>query len=397
MSPYALLCTSGLVAIFSSTMAKSPVLPLYASYLGVGPLGIGIVASVSPVAGITCSVLAGVFADRYGNKRMLTVAAFVFFTAPLLYLLAANVMLLSLVRFYHGLATAIMVPVSMAVISGIYAERKGEALGMFSSATLAGRFFAPIVGGAILGYLATNPHAGFNAVYLVCSAAGLITLLLMSRLPKDNIRRVKTKRTDVLKMLSELTTHRGILLTGGVEAAVLFAYGTFETFLPLYLINKGMNAYEIGAVLSAQIISVALTKPVMGKLSDKYGRSSQIAAGILLCAVFMSLIIYAKGIIVSMIVSIAFGLSMSVVTSATSALIGDLSRKEQLSSSMGVFASIMDIGHTTGPLASGIIAACFGIGKVFLFSSALLLIVFSIFTASCRSAKMGFTVTKDAG
>lgn len=384
MSPYVLLCTSGLFAIFSSAMAKSPVLPLYASYLGVGPLGIGIIASVSPVAGITCSVLAGVLADRYGNKRMLIVASLIFFTAPLLYLLAVNVMLLSLVRFYHGLATAIMVPVSMAVISGIYEERKGEALGMFSSATLAGRFFAPIVGGAILGYLISNPRLGFNAVYLVCSVAGLITLVLILQLPKDNISRVKTKRTEVLKVLRELTTHRGILLTGGVEAAVLFAYGTFETFLPLYLINKGMSAYEIGAVLSAQIISVALTKPVMGKLSDKYGRPSQIAVGILLCAVFIGLIFYAKGIVVSIIVSIAFGLSISVVTSATSALIGDLSLKEHLSSSMGVFASIMDIGHTTGPLVSGIIAAYFGIGKVFLVSSALLLMVFSIFIAHRR-------------
>ncbi|MBF0567493.1 MAG: MFS transporter [Nitrospirae bacterium] len=373
------MCISGAFAIFSSTMAKSPVLPLYASYLGVGPLGIGIIASVSPIAGITCSALAGVFADRYGGKRMLTVASVIFFTAPLLYLLAVNVVLLSLVRFYHGLATAIMIPVSMALISSTYAAKKGEALGMFSSATLAGRFIAPIAGGAVVGYLASTPRLGFNTVYLICSVSGLITLVLISQLPKDNIIKVQATRTDVVKALKELTTHRGILLTGGVEAAVLFSYGTFETFLPVYLINKGMNPYEIGAVLSAQIISLALTKPVMGKLSDKYGRSSQITVGILLCAIFIGLIIYANGIIAAMVLSIAFGLSISVVTSATSALIGDMSLKGQLSSSMGVFASIMDIGHTTGPLVSGIIAAYFGIGKVFIVSAAVLLIMFSTF------------------
>jgi MFS family permease len=215
----------------------------------------------------------------------------------------------------------------------------------------------------------------------MCAAGGLITLVLVSQLPKDNIQTVKTRHTDVVLMLKGLATHKGILLTGGVEAAVLFSYGTFETFLPIYLINKGMSPYEIGAVLSAQIISVALTKPVMGRLSDRYGRSSQIAVGILFCAIFIGLIGDAKGLIVTVIVSIAFGLSVSVVTSATSALIADLSLKEQLSSSMGIFASIMDIGHTAGPLVSGIIAAYFGIGKVFIVSTAVLLTVLLTFMA----------------
>jgi MFS family permease len=388
VSTYRLVCVAGLFAIFSSTMAKSPVLPLYAAYLGAGPKGIGFAAAVSPLAGIIFSVPAGALADRYGNRRVLLLSSAIFFTAPLLYLMVSSVAGLAVVRFYHGLATAAFIPVAMAAISRMHDENRGEALGMFSSATLLGRFFAPMAGGAILGLLAMkNPAVGFKSVYAVCAAFGLITLLIVSRLPKDAGGQADGQRVGhgsarvggVLKTLLELVSHGGILITALVEAAVLFAYGAFETFLPLYAIKLGMGAYEIGAILSSQIISVALTKPLMGKFSDKYGRTGQINAGLLLCAVSVGFISRADGFFACLGLSVLFGLSVSVVTSATSARIADLSRKEQLGSSMGMFASVMDMGHSTGPLVAGMIAAYLGLEKVFMISASVLISAFVVF------------------
>ncbi|KWT81180.1 MFS transporter [Candidatus Magnetominusculus xianensis] len=389
MSAYVILCVSGLFAIFSTTMAKSPVLPLYASYLGVGPSGIGVIASISPLSGILFSIPAGILAERYGSRRMLLVSAGIFVTAPLCYLLASNVFYLSVVRFYHGLATTIFVPVSMSVISRLYADRKGEMLGMFSSSTLIGRFIAPIVGGVVIGLLASDPRSGFNAVYVICAAAGGVAAIFFIRLPEDRDAHSKSQiksqnnsqRGDMAKTLRELFTRRAILTTSCVEAAVSFSYGTFETFLPLHLISKGLGPYEIGAVLSVQIISIALSKPVMGRFSDKYGRINQIIVGLMLCAIFSGLIHYAYNLVSGIVISILFGLCISVVTSAASALIADLSHKEQLSSSMGIFASVMDIGHTAGPLASGIVAAYMGLGRVFLVSSSVLAAALIMFMA----------------
>jgi MFS family permease len=379
-----LLCAAGLFAIFSSTMAKSPVLPLYAAYLGAGPRGIGFAAAVSPLAGIIFSIPAGVLADRYGNRRMLLLSSVVFFTAPLLYLPVSGVIGLAVVRFYHGLATAVFIPVAMAAISRMRVENRGEALGIFSSATLLGRFFAPMAGGAIIGLLAVNPATGFKTVYAVCAASGLITLLMVSRLPRDiggqmgGQGRARVGR-GFSKTFLELLTHGGILITALVEAAVLFAYGAFETFLPLYAIKRGMGAYEIGAILSSQIISVALTKPLMGRFSDRYGRAGQINAGLLMCSFSVGLFTWADGFAACLALSVLFGLSVSAVTSATSARIADLSRRDRLSSSMGVFASVMDMGHSTGPLVAGMVAAYLGLGRVFVISAAVPIAAFGVF------------------
>ena len=74
-SPFILLCTTGLFAIFSSTVSKSPVLPLFATHLGAGPLGVGIIASVSAVTGIAASIPAGTLSDKFGRKKMLIFSA----------------------------------------------------------------------------------------------------------------------------------------------------------------------------------------------------------------------------------------------------------------------------------------------------------------------------------
>ena len=65
-------------------------------------------------------------------------------------------------------------------------------------------------------------------------------------------------------------------------------------------------------------------------------------------------------------VSILLGLSISVVTSASAAYIADLSKKGSHGSAMGMLGSIMDIGHTTGPIVGGVLALSYGLTVSFL-------------------------------
>ncbi len=373
-SPFLLLCTTGLFAIFSSTISKSPVLPLFATHLGADPSVVGMVAAVSAFTGIIASIPAGILSDRLGKKRMLLLSAFVFASAPFLYLLITEIWQLAVIRFYHGLATAIFIPVAMAMIANLFHSERGERMGWFSTSTLIGRFMAPVVGGIIIGAMALNPDIGYKIVYLVCGAAGILVLFLALKIPNpDGEIKNNQKWEETLKTLRTVISNKGILLTSAVEAAILFAYGTFETFLPLYSIKMGLSAYEIGIFLSAQVITLAFTKPVMGRFSDKHERKPQIFAGAIIGAVCIGSFSLFTSFVPLLFLSILFGLALSIVTSATSALIADLSRKETHGSAMGTLGSVMDIGHTTGPLVSGFIAAYFSIALSFIGASVILL------------------------
>jgi len=380
ITPFFLLCISGLFAIFSSTISKSPVLPLFTEHLGATPTGVGIIAGVSAFTGIIASIPAGIFSDRLGRKRMILFSAIIFSTAPFLYLFVTNIWQLALVRFYHGFATAIFIPVAMALVADYFHEERGEKMGWFSSSTLAGRFLAPIVGGSVLGVLAFNPSISYKAVYLICGIAGLITLMLILGLPNP---RSKENKGYSGRELSEsfriVITNKTILTTCIVEASILFAYGTFETFLPLYSKSIGLTTYEIGIFLSSQIITLAMTKPMMGKFSDRHGRKPQIFVGAIIGSLCIGGFFFFESFISLLILSTLFGFCLSIVTSATSAFIADLSREDTRGSAMGTLGSIMDIGHTTGPIVAGIIASSFGIGYSFIGAAIVLTAVAFIF------------------
>lgn len=383
--PFIWLCGTGLFAIFSSTISKSPVLPLLAAHLECSPSEVGIIASVSTLTGVLFSLPAGLLSDRFGRKNLLRVSLVVFASAPFLYLLSVNTWQLALVRFYHGLATAVFTPIAMALVADIFQTQRGERLGWFSTATLIGRSMAPMVGGSVLGAAALHPAMGFKVVYGICGIAGILALLAGFRIQAPAVEHRKAQSLQSsFRAFRSVISNQGILWASLVEAGILFAYGTMETFLPLYAGLHGMNPYKIGILLSGQILTLVLTRPMMGRFSDRHGRIRQIFWG----AVFGAFCIGSLGIFTSffplLCASILFGFSLSTVTSATSAFIADMTTPESRGAAMGVFGSVMDIGHSMGPLAGGVISGYFGFGNCFLAASLALLAVAGFFYAMTK-------------
>jgi MFS family permease len=373
LSPFTVLCGAGLFAIFSSTISKSPVLPLFATHLGAGPSEVGLIAAVSAFTGVVFSIPAGMLSDKLGKRTMLLFSAAIFASAPFLYLMVNSLWQLALVRVYHGFATAVFIPVATAMVSELFHKERGEKIGWFSTATLIGRFIAPLAGGGIIGAFVFTPELSYRMVYLVCGTAGIITLLLMFRIPVTAEKQNKKQSwQETIRIFKTVIASRRILITSAVEASILFAYGTFETFLPLYSLNLGLSAYDVGLFLSSQVITLALMKPVMGKFSDRHGRQPQIFLGALMGAFCIGGFSFSQSFALLLVLSIFFGFSLSVVTSATSAFIADLSRVEGRGSAMGILGSIMDIGHTAGPLVSGVVATYFGFSRSFLGASIIL-------------------------
>ena len=420
-SPFLLLCATGLFAIFSSTLAKSPVLPLFAGHLGADAAGIGLMAALGPLTGILGSIPAGLLADRYGRRRMLLLAALIFATAPLLYLPADNLLLLGLARIYHGLATAIFMPVALALVSDLFAQGRGERIGWFTSATLAGRFMAPLAGGLLLANLGLPPTVAFQVVFLVCFVGGLGSLLLALGIgevkksaaasgqvtgqgarqeagqaaagkevgqeagqaagwEQDQVTgQVPEPGREMYAAFRRVAATPGVLPAAVAQAAVLFLYGVFETFLPLRLLAVGMGAGEAGFLISLQIITLALSKPLLGRFSDQHGRRGQIFWGLLAGAGVMGLLAMATSFVLLLVAAVVTGLVLAAVTSAAIAMIADLSPPADRGAAMGILSSIMDVGHAAGPLLAGLIALYYGLPAALLATAALIALAALLF------------------
>lgn len=350
----------GFLGIFSTTMSKNPVLPLFVKSLSGNETVVGLIAAISPMAGILFSFPVGMLADRWGKKRLLLIAAFVFLVAPLLYLLVSNPYWLIPIRFFHGIATAILGPVASAFIVSAYPESKGEKLGLYSSATLIGRTLAPLLGGALISsFLFLGSTMSYRAVYMAAFFLGVPVLVLTLTLKSsDRAGHSGIKRptlADFGRSLADFARNRRLFSTSLVEMATYFAFGCMETYLPVLLSSRGVPAYQIGLIFSLQILAIALTKPLFGKLADTVDRRIQILFGIVFLAVFIAAVPLFQGTIEIAVIGVLFGLAMSVSTVATSTYVADVAKQENLGASLGALSSIMDIGHSSGPFVAGVV------------------------------------------
>ena len=376
----------GFFAIFSTTISKNPVLPLYSSAIGANDTVIGLIAAFSPLAGILFSFPVGVLSDHLGRRRLLILSGAVFLSAPLLYLFITDPLWLIPVRFFHGTATAILGPVISAVIAERFPTNKGEMLGQYASATLIGRTIAPLAGGAIITYFMMSPGLLPYRIVYVTAALAAVPVFIMTLMYHEN----RSSTIDVLPFAvfreSFITFFSNPRLRGTacVDMATYFAFGSFETFLPVFLSGKGIDPYQTGIIFAVQVVIIAATKPFFGRIADKVDKRIQIAAGLLITGCSVAVIPAASSFGMFLLVSAIFGLGMSISTVATSAYIADIARKEQLGASMGALSSIMDIGQSAGPFITGVVITAAGYSTGFLASFILVIAVTGIFAWSVR-------------
>lgn len=366
---FALIAFIGGLAILSSTLSKTPVLPLFAHALHATPAEIGWIVMASTIPGVLISYPAGALSDYLGSRRLLLASLVVFATAPFLYLLVKTAPQLMAVRFYHGFATAIFGTVANAAIAERYTTERAARLSTYSSVTIVGRSIAPFLGGSLISL------ASFHAVYIACAISGVLALgagLLL----KDHAPRPKAK-LELPHFWASLTTvlrDRGIMLVSGVEAAQYLVFGAIEAFLALFAASLGIPAWEIGIILGVQLVSIVFAKPLMGKVSDRVGRRRVILPGLLIGAASIALLPFAPSFVGLSVLSLTFGIGFATVTSSTSALVADLTRDGRYGSSMGVLRTVMDVGQSIGPVLTGWMVGVVGYGSAFTLLAAILVL-----------------------
>jgi len=155
--------------------------------------------------------------------------------------------------------------------------------------------------------------------------------------------------------------------------------------LPIYMDKMlHFNALQIGFVMGIQVVSMLLAKPLMGRMSDRRGRVPFIIGGLLLGAVTIILMPLASNLFVLAALSIGFGLTVATVTASTSALVTEIAGSSAHGSSIGVLSSVMDIGHSVGPLVTGMVVGAVSFMAGFGLAAVLLLVGAVIFAMEMR-------------
>ena len=373
----------GLFAILSSTMSKNPVLKPFATSLGTPDDLLGIVASASTIPGILISLPAASLSDVFGRRKVLLFAAFVFASAPFLYLGVNSWWTLAIVRFYHGFATAIFVPVAEASIATLFPSKRGERISIFNSFMASGRALAPFLGGYIL--FATNES--FFTLYVAVGIAGVTAFVVATLFLAEKrtfATELATQEKSPRKMFSGWLTiikNTGVLGVSFVQATQYFVFASVEFFLVGYLTDVvKMDILSVGFITGSEIAALVVARPLIGRASDRLGRTKPIVAGIVASCVLVAAIPFTTQFPLLLLLAVGYGVSFAAVLSSTSPMVCELVPATLVGASMGFLSTTMDIGQTLGPIVSGVIfASNLRYLGMFLFLSLLLIISIAVF------------------
>lgn len=387
MDAFKNLCTVGFLARFSYALARNPVLPLFALFLGAGPEAIGLAVGISTVTGIFFKLPSGALSDVVGRRRTMLAGLVVFGVMPFAYLFISSYSALVAVRFLHGLATAIYGPVAMAVVADVAGSRKGEMLSWFSSVGIIGTLLGAPIGGFILdaGQSGGPVLWQFRLVFAVSALAGVAALVLGLRTlgVKERVEhgvgfgeRLRRFREGIREVLSD----RRIVTASSMEGVQNMTMGALEAFLPVYAVTVvGLSEFQAGLLWGAQIVVTMLSKPLMGRVSDSHGRRPLIVAGLVLCGASFAAVPFMQGFWTLLMASLVFGLGEALVTSSSAAMVADLCRERHFGSAMGAFGTIFDVGHASGPILGGLLVGWMGYQVSFPLMASVLFLAIPIF------------------
>ena len=354
---FAVLCTIGVFCFISYNMVRMPVLALFAESLGASPERIGVIVSVSTLTGVFLKLPSGALSDIYGRRMLLRIGVIAFGVPPFFYPFISDLELLTLLRLFHGLATAIFAPSALATVAELYRERRGAVLGTYTACTQSGALLGPFIG----GYL-TFAY-GFSSAFLTAGLFGCAAIAMFYSLhlspppPRMADKDLPSVWAEMWRGLSIVARNRKVLITSSTDAAKMIANGALMAFLPLYGVSVGLHAGEVGLLFTVQSLTSFISKPVMGRVSDRVGRQPLIMLGLLICAATFVSIPYVAGLALLLLLSAGFGFGEAVVSSSSSAFVADSSEFKTLGAGMGMQGTIGDIGHASGPLLAGVLIA----------------------------------------
>ncbi len=354
---FTLLCTIGVLCFISYNMVRMPVLALFAESLGAGPERIGMIVSVSTLTGVVLKLPSGALSDIYGRRMLLRIGVIAFGVPPFFYPFISDLNVLTLLRLFHGLATAIFAPSALATVAELYRERRGAALGTYTACTQSGALLGPFIG----GYLAFA--YGYSSAFLTAGLFGCAAIVMFYSLhlspppPRLHDKGLASVWSEMWRGFSIVARNRKVLVTSSTDAAKMIANGALMAFLPLYGISVGLNAGEVGLLFTIQSLTSFVSKPIMGRVSDRMGRQPLIMLGLLICAATFVSIPHVSELTLLLVLSAGFGFGEAVVSSSSSAFVADSSEFKTLGAGMGMQGTIGDIGHASGPLLAGVLIA----------------------------------------
>lgn len=212
--------------------------------LGGGVAELQWVVSAYTIAFAAFILTAGALGDRIGAKRVFMAGFAIFTAASLACALSPDATVLIAARLVQGLAAAILVPNSLALLNHAYPDdrERGRAVAIWAAGASLALSAGPFLGGALITLV------GWRAIFLVNLPVGLVGLWLSWRYASETTR-ARSREIDLpgqLAAIGALGALAGAIIEGGAlgweHPAVIAAFVAAAILAVLFVWRESRTA-----------------------------------------------------------------------------------------------------------------------------------------------------------
>ncbi|GAA0381554.1 MFS transporter [Bacillus horti] len=326
-----------------------PTLPIYIKELGIDESQLGLIIGSFTLSAVVARPIIGGLLDRFGRRFFIFAGLIIFAISMLLYNWASGILLLFLLRILHGFGWAISTTsIGTSITDVIPDRRRGEGMGWYGMSMTVSMAIGPIIGVWMV--------QSFSFQYLIIAAFCLsIAAILIALVTKVPILRADNKGKIVYFDKSILS----------ISVAIFFlalTYGGITTFMPLFAESIQVNP---GTFFLIYAIALTITRPVAGKLADRYNEGSIIIPSLLITIVALLLLSVSNGLLGVIVSAILYGIGFGSAQPILQAAILNLVSPTKKGVANASFFTAMDLGIGLGSIILGLVSQYLGYSFLF--------------------------------
>jgi MFS transporter, DHA1 family, solute carrier family 18 (vesicular amine transporter), member 1/2 len=342
------------MAIFTDMLVYTtivPVLPKYATGLGVSQQLIGVVFASYAVVFLAATPLVGVFSDKYGPRKPMILGLAGLFLSTLLFACAGNIEPLIIVRALQGLSAAATWTAGLALIADVFpSSQRQQAAGMALVGSFAGTLIAPSFGGLLYD------AGGYLLPFLV--AAGLVLVDGLARV--FLLRDPPVRGTEKKPALSSLVKDWAIILFAGVITLTAGISGMLGPTIPLFLQSHLQSSPgAIGLLFGVVSVAGLIFSPLSYLITGRFGRRRVVVIGLIIAAVLLPAPTLSNSYVAGAAIMFVIGAVIAVVLSSVPQEMNDIVERKG-TSGFGAVSAIYSLALSFGMMARPV-AGSFGL------------------------------------
>jgi len=329
--------------LFLSTLVGVPVLPALSTELGAAPTKIPIVVSAALATVVIAQFFTGILTDRYSKRTLILIGALIGSVSSLLCVLATHWVQLAILRVIGGIADAIAMPALLVITASLGKDQPGKFFGILRGSQGLSFAVGPALGSLFSLVSLRSPFIADGLLSLVAFAAAFVLL-------KDREKADSEHNLSLFRGLKSTFSNQRVYLYLLMGVSGFFAWSILGGFIPTKSHLLGLEAWQIGLIITAGALVFSLVSFTVGSLSDKFGRKLFVVLSQVIMVGSIIGLIYVNYFIALLVFFASFCIGETITYLLCFVYASEIFDRKYIGTSMAAFDSILDLSLFLGPL-----------------------------------------------